>query len=210
MAKSKNRKKKTPVASIAQINPIKYIVEAARKIPLYKVLSDYHNTEDGLKQFIVIRKKLSGRYLVGMYLIDIFCLGLKSTNFRESLSEEELEFFINQIFSTSGRTYTEMDPNLAFNVIYGAIEYAEDLGLPILDKDFAITEYILPDVETIDFVDVQFGKDGKPFFISGPFDNVPKTLAILDKSVGRGNYDYLIATGFDDSYSQDEDFEEND
>jgi hypothetical protein len=37
-----------------------------------------------------------------------------------------------------------------------------------------------------------FGKDGKPFFISGPYDNVERIIKQLDKTAGPGNYDVVI------------------
>jgi hypothetical protein len=194
MPKSKKRKKSPPPQTV-QFNPKKYILEAGRKVPLHKVISDYGTHDNGLQQFFVIRKKLSGNYIVGTYLVDTFCVGLKSTTFRENLSDYELNDLINMIGQNSGKRLQEIDPNLAFNVIYGAIEYAEDLGIEIQDKDFAITEYILPDVESIDFVEIEFGKNGKPFYVNGPFDNVPKIIAALDKSVGKNNYTFLMGMG---------------
>jgi len=37
-----------------------------------------------------------------------------------------------------------------------------------------------------------FGKNGKPFFIAGPYDNVEQILQQLETTVGQGNYDFLI------------------
>lgn len=189
------KKKKTTIQQ-QQISPKKYIIEAARKVPLDKVLSDYGTHDQGIYQFFVIRKKLNGNYLLGSYLIDVFCLGLKSTTYRESLTKSELDDFLNHMSSNSGATLNEIDPNLAFNVIYGGIEYAEDLGFDVMDKDFAITEYILPDVETLEFVDVEFGKNGKPFYIEGPYDNAKKIINTLNKSVGKDGYDTVAYAPF--------------
>jgi len=35
------------------------------------------------------------------------------------------------------------------------------------------------------------GKDGKPLFISGPYDDVPRIMARLEKAVGRGGLHFL-------------------
>jgi hypothetical protein len=213
---AKKKKSTKPQQQSIAANPKKYIIEAARKIPLDKVLSDYGTHDQGIYQFFVIRKKLNGNYLLGSYLIDVFCLGLKSTTYRESLTESELQDFLNHMSSNSGATLNEIDPNLAFNVIYGGIEYAEDLGFEVMDKDFAITEYILPDVETLEFVDVEFGKNSKPFYIEGPYDNTSKIIATLNKSIGKDEYDTtayvpFLKKGIDfgnNLYHDDEDMDE--
>ena len=145
----KKEKSNKPQQPSIVANPRKYIIEAGRKVPLDKVLSDYGTHDEGICQFFVIRKKLNGNYLLGMYLVDTHCTGLKSTTYRESLTQYELKELLDNIVRDSDTPIQEIDPNLAFNVIYGAIEYAEDLGIEVIDKDFEITEYILPDVETL-------------------------------------------------------------
>ena len=42
-----------------------------------------------------------------------------------------------------------------------------------------------------------FGKDGKPFYVSGPYAQPQQIIQTLERSVGKGNYDYLIQAGPD-------------
>ena len=103
---------------------------------------------------------------------------------------------------------------MAHNIIYGAIAYAEDLGFKP-EKDWALSQFILEeDTEDIELIEVEFGKDGKPCFINGPFDNINSVLAKLNKSVGEGNYEFIMIDGDDDFYGfdddDDDDFEEED
>jgi hypothetical protein len=201
---AQNKKKKKQI-QIVQISPKRYLMEAARKIPVDKVYSDYGFSHNGLVQFLVTRKRSNGTLLMGMYLIDMFCLGLKSTAFRQTMTEEDLTDFLQQMQRGSGMIFSEMDHNLAFNIIYGGIEYAEDLGFDIMDKDFDHTEYILPPVESLEYVEVEFGMNGKPFYSSGPYDNVGKNLAILNKSVGEGNYLYVANISSSSDFDDDDD-----
>ena len=39
---------------------------------------------------------------------------------------------------------------------------------------------------------IPLGKDGKPLFVNGPYDNVDRIIRILDRNVGQGNYEVLI------------------
>jgi hypothetical protein len=43
--------------------------------------------------------------------------------------------------------------------------------------------------------EVPLGIDGRPNFISGPYDNVPKILRQLEKSVGPGNFHFPVGVG---------------
>ena len=83
-------------------------------------------------------------------------------------------------YVNSGQTGIDCDPMLAQNIIYGGVEYAEDLGFEP-DKDFNITQYLLDDVASLEFIDVEFGKDGKPFLITGPYDNLESIMRKLAK-----------------------------
>ena len=47
---------------------------------------------------------------------------------------------------------------------------------------------VFDDIELIEF---EFGKDGKPFYIAGPFDNSRKILETLSNSVGEGNFEFV-------------------
>ncbi len=42
---------------------------------------------------------------------------------------------------------------------------------------------------------LEFGKDGKPFYISGPRDNADRIIATLKEHVGNGNFHYLLSLG---------------
>jgi hypothetical protein len=44
---------------------------------------------------------------------------------------------------------------------------------------------------------VKFGRDGQPFFVPGPNDNVQLILSKLKRTVGEGNYGFLLNMGRD-------------
>ena len=58
------------------------------------------------------------------------------------------------------------------------------------------TKFILNHREEIEFNDtIEFGKNGKPFYFSGPYDSKEKTKRIylkLVENVGEGNFDFII------------------
>jgi hypothetical protein len=171
----------------------------------------------GMATVLVCRKQPSGNFIVGMYLVDVLCLGLKITYFYFNQTaryyEEELKDLLFQ-----GQTYEPCDYVLAHNVIYGAIAYAEDLGFRP-DKDFAVTQYILAeDDESVELVELEFGRDGKPCFVAGPRDNVALVTGKLRAAVGEGNFTVVYPGGYfednigfdEDDYNEDDDDDEFD
>lgn len=167
----------------------KYIKEAARKVPIDKCYVNNDWPQSGMAQAVVTRKKKSGRYIIGIYLLDTFCLGLKNTLYLANAQEFELEELLEGI-NNSGQFVEETDSTLVQNLVYGAIEYAEELGFEP-EKDFATSEFILDAVEDLDFIDIEFGKNGKPFYIVGPHDNKAIIIDKLKKAVGENGFDFI-------------------
>ncbi|MFK8005099.1 MAG: hypothetical protein AB8H03_01955 [Saprospiraceae bacterium] len=188
MAKKRKKTKKKSSNSGKSLSMANYIKQAARKLKILECLAMPDWEESGITQIIVARQKPNGAVLAGFYVVDIFCLGIKNTMFQLFGLEDDYRDFIDMNLSENGGMI-EIEPQLAFNLIYGAREYAEDLGFDP-HQDFKLTEYILPDVEDVEYMDIEFGKDGKPFYMSGPFDNVDKILNTLSKNVGAGNFEY--------------------
>jgi hypothetical protein len=49
---------------------------------------------------------------------------------------------------------------------------------------------------------IEFGRKGKPFYVSGPNDGryrIKEIIATLTRTAGEGNFDYLVGLGSPDS-----------
>jgi hypothetical protein len=181
------------------------IIRRARSYPLYECLiSDNWNKHDdiGLVQVLLARQQPDGDICFGVYLIDKFCLGLKNTfaeaNFPRSRYQNEIR---KTIFSEQKPEKCPIE--LAHQMIYQAIDYAAQFGFEP-QKDFALSQYLLlPRGELEEPYDLTFGKDGKPFFVAGPRDNVDRIMRQLEKTAGPGNYHYLLP--IDNPFDEDDD-----
>ena len=81
--------------------------------------------------------------------------------------------------------------SLAHELIYGSIEFARKYGFePHRDFETASLVLDLPDLQPKKH-NLEFGKDGKPFFIAGPYDNVQRIVNTLMRTAGEGNFNYL-------------------
>ena len=162
----------------------------ARKFPVYECLINPSWEDGGLANILLSRKQPDNNILFGTYLVDTYCLGLKDTscNIGFTLSEYEDELKANM--------YRDDDPidcpvSLIHQIIYGAIEYAADLGFKP-QKDFNLSKYVLEEQSEIEEITpVEFGKDGKPFYVSGPYDDVNSIIEQLEEKLGKGNFNFL-------------------
>jgi len=138
---------------------------------------------------VVSRKRSSGNLVAATYIVDLTCLGVKDTSFIYDIDAYSYQENIKGMEQGMGLKFAKIESSLAHNIIYGAVEFAEDCGFEP-HKDFTnITEYLLDPVESIDYIEVHFGaEDGKPSFFEGPYDDGEKIIATLRKTVGEGNF----------------------
>jgi tetratricopeptide (TPR) repeat protein len=186
---SKNNKNKGKTVQMQPISAERYITERARKLPIDRCLMPTKLFETGIGTLVVIRNMSNGNNLVGIYLLDVFCLGLKNSNYYYNMDDGDLEDLLDDI--NQSETLIEAPYNEIHNLVYGGIAYAEDLGFKP-EKDWKYSQYILEeDSEDIELIEYEFGKNGKPMYISGPRDNPAMIMATLNRSVGQGNYHYI-------------------
>jgi hypothetical protein len=207
MAQKKKTSKAAPVAQ--QMSPKKYMTSGrARLLPIYECWISGDWKSAGLCSIIIARKHTTGNVTIGIYLLDIFCLGLKNTSHRFNMPFDEYESFVPLIFDAHEQNQVKVEYILVHNLIYGGIAYAEDLGFKP-ERDWAVSQFVLAeDTEDIELLDLEFGVNGQPHFINGPFDNVQKTITQLEKSVGKGNFTMTYILG--DIYDDDEDYDDDD
>jgi hypothetical protein len=153
--------------------------------PLYE---DSAAGTDGLVAVLVARRHRYDKVSVCGYLADVYCLGVKNALGPEIVDELGLRGFRRDFFSAYHDDPLEAPIELAREVVFGSISYARGLGFEP-HPDFAAVEAHLgtwsgPSTIT-------FGKHGKPFYISGPYDNPRPAIRTLERTVGRGNFDSL-------------------
>lgn len=177
------------------------VLRRARSFPVYECLisSNWSHPEQAeLVQILLARRQPDGDIIFGVYLVDPMCLGLKNTFYRTHYSPAEYEDEEEIKAILAAETPLEACPlELAHQMIYGAIAYAARFGFQP-NRDWADTQLLLePRGKLPETYDLTFGRDGKPFFVSGPYDNVPLILSRLQRNPGPGNYDYIV--GLDDA-----------
>lgn len=188
-----------------QISPKNYIIAKGSTLPIINCYITIDWKELGIATVCIVRQMPSGKLLIGSYVVDIYCLGVKDTLFFFGIEPDNIyEEVLNRAYG--GDNFEEIDANLAQNIVWGALEYAEDLGFTP-HRDFEVTEYLLDPADKIEYVEVEFGKDGKPFYFSGPYDDTDKILNKLVNKLGVGGFNFILN---EDAWEYDDWDDEND
>jgi hypothetical protein len=184
------KKKKIVQKRTSQFNLGNFIIQHSRKLPLHKIFLDETMYSMGLGYCIVSRVRPNGEIIYGNFLIDRFCLGIKDVFF-DCVSEKDFNDIIEGFQEEGDVVLVEKDANYVFNMIYGAMEYGYDNGFDP-HPDFDVAEYLLDDVDNIEYVELEFGVNGKPVFIAGPKDKSGRIISTLKKSRGEGNFEFML------------------
>ncbi len=160
---------------------------------LWKKEADRDDDDNsGFAQIFVVRLDRN-RYILASYLVDYWCLGVKDALGPRKFDRSKYEAFIENAYARFDEGYEEITLEQAQSIVWGAVDYAADLGLQP-HKDFEKAKSLLGK-RPENLLDIEFGRNGKPFYFSGPYDNAQKILATLRKTVGEDNFHYMIPMG---------------
>src|SRR5512141_331522 len=83
--------------------------------------------EKGIGHVVVLRKKGNGTYEAGVFLVDVFCLGVKNAFFTGTGASEEQEL-LSSVFHEDD-PWERVAPACARKLVEDATAYARNLGL---------------------------------------------------------------------------------
>ncbi len=173
----------------------RYYLQHAREYPILGCWIMAGWFEAGITSVVVAREMAPDKVLFAHCIVDLTCLGVKVAHARTDIS---LSQFMRTLPELCNQRPEKCSPELAHEVIYGAIEYAERYGFnPHPDFKIQLVDLVLDPPDAHPRVDnVAFGKDGKPFYVSGPYDDDRKSQSVINtlmRTAGQGNFDYILA-----------------
>lgn len=181
-----------------QQSPEKYITTRARTLPIHKCLVNEDWQKGKMAQVIVMRRHVTGNVTIGIYLVDLLCLGVKDTHYYFNILPNEFEERIED-----GPPFTEISYELAHNIVYAGHDFAMEFEIKPC-AEFVVTQYILEeDNDKIPLIDISTGdEEGKPHLMVQPGANYHDALAKLRQHAGEGNYHFTI--GIDNEEEKDD------
>jgi hypothetical protein len=158
-------------------------------------------SDSGVALVLVAAPDGHQRLSVCSYLVDTWCLGVKNVLGPKRMARRDFEALKRVYFAQWGSPGIPIPVELAKHLVLGAVEYARRLGFEP-PRDFRRARGLLgawagPSAIT-------FGRDGKPYYINGPYEDPERVLATLERTVGRGGFHYTVSLdelgGLDDDY----------
>jgi hypothetical protein len=201
---------KNNLKDITSLSPSKQ-VELAADAPVYECLVPDELFEIGMGS-IIISRKLANNYLgVSLFLLDVYCLGVKDTLFA-LMDQQEYRDTLNEIKVNEDLKKT--DPACVRKLIESAEAYARDLGFKP-HQDYSLSSKIFGDIDKSSCAtDFTFGKDGKPLLVASPMDSPEKladTLNRLEERCGADGYEFIsLEEMFEEGENIDETSEDDD
>lgn len=143
----------------------------------------------GLANVLIVRQERASRVTVCGFLVDVYCLGVKNAAGPVPMGSGAVQEFSGKYFSAFDVPPVAVPLELAQAVVHGAVTYARGLGFePHPDFDAAAAYLGVPASPS----PIRFGRDGKPFYVSGPYDKPRAVMQTLEATVGAGNYHYMV------------------
>ena len=144
---------------------------------------------NGLTQVFLLRVDEKNRHWVSSYLIDYWCLGVKDTFGPRQVTRKQYDDMLWQTEDRFEEKLQEITLEQAQAIVFGAVDYAKGLGLEPHSDFRRSRAHLGPRPETL--MTIEFGKDGMPYFITGPYDDSVKVIKTLRETVGEGNFHYI-------------------
>lgn len=183
-----------------------FIKQKARNLPIEVCYISSGIQECGEGHITIVRRHPNDKFSVGIFLVDIFCLGVKDSFCKVRLDKFDYEELMERMASEKLK---EISYEEAHNWIYGAIAFAEEGGIAP-HKSFNLSQYILEeDTEDVPLIEYEFGKDGQHYLMAMNRLELSKYLPILEKNLG-DNFHYTIPKDDYDDYEEMEMDEEDD
>lgn len=179
-------------------------LQNARQYPILGCWAMQEWQESGITPVVIARQQADDQVLFASYLVDLYCLGVKDVTVNVNLTRKRFERSLPELCMLEPEA---ISVELAHEIVYGALEYARKYGFePHPDFTHLHADQVLDPPEAHPRTwDVQFGQDGKPLFVSGPYDDerkIRRILQTLESTAGEGNYNYLIGFGDADNFDE--------
>jgi len=160
--------------------------------------------EQGLARIVVTRSQENGKAMLGVFLVDIFCLGVKNAFCNEGLTRRQIEDELLPRYYQNEEP-TRVGINYAKEIIYGAVDYAKSLGFEP-HPDFELSRHVLGSEEFSRTRSLKFGgPEGKPLYIAGPDDDAATVLRKLRKRLGENGFNFITPEDDWEAVDEDED-----
>jgi hypothetical protein len=150
-------------------------LQGAAKWRVVQALEANELFDTGMGHMVIAREDTEGRLVFAFFLVDGYCLGVKDAFWRTGTREEFQEMIRR---TEKAETMSPITPERLAKIIEGAVDYARALGFSP-HPDFGHASMLLAGIDSSNCSDpISFGREGKPFYLQGPYDSPAMATAI--------------------------------
>lgn len=191
---AKRKEKRRTLAKLQNRGLAESLKSASRYPVLHCCCTDVM-WDEGIGNVLISRSLPDGRVAFAVFLVDLYCLGVKDV-FGNIVTSGEYRSFYTDLSSRGELDKLELAE--CRELVEGAVEYAADLGLRP-HADYRKFQPIFGDIDRDDCdEEFEYGSNGKPHFIAGPHDSPQRCqqiLSILRETCGPDGYHFTIPMG---------------
>lgn len=149
------------------------------KAPIMECIMGEALKSAGIGPVFIARRVSSGEILFSNFLVDRYCLGVKDCFARFVFPSQYQEML--EGMTARGMEYMRIDAPSARRLVEDAVEFAAKYNLKP-HPDYRTAKLIFGDIDaTAGTQLVEMGRDGRPFYVSGPFESERDSMEILRK-----------------------------
>ena len=143
----------------------------------------------------ILARKSGESIAVALFLVDTGCMGIKSAFCRTMSTAAYADFVAG--FRVR-ENLIQARPECLRKLVEGALAYAANLGFPP-DPDYYSAKTLFGDLDSGGCSrEIEFGENGKPFYVSGPNDTPARIRSIMQqlsrKCGGADGFHFMIAS----------------
>jgi hypothetical protein len=205
LAKKKQKRGSAVKHTASSITPSMKKAKPYAICPIHECLIPDDLFISGLGELVVARRAPNGDIAMSAFVIDVFCLGVKNAMFLV-MPEREYEHKIKGRMSATGnRGFEKLHQTCAKKLLDGVVDYAKELGFAP-HPDYKNANEIFGDIDAGACpVKYTYGKEGKPFYMNGPYEapaDIDRILNTLTKKCGAGGFNTVLrlTDEMDDDY----------
>jgi hypothetical protein len=197
--KAKRQAKRTLLIQRSSSDPTIRLHDVA-KWPVVRCLVGRSTETDGIGHTLIARREPAGGLVIAIFLVDLYCLGVKDAFWRPATSAE-IDDMVEKMKQSDD--LREIEPACLAKLILGAVEYAAFYGFSP-HPDFRHASKLLDGLDPASCpTQFQYGKDGRPFYIQGPYETHAEAMAIIRAVQNAGGHFMGMMAGDEDDDDDD-------
>lgn len=157
--------------------------------PIVEALMPQALWERGIGQVILARRHPTGRIACAAFLLDVFCLGVKDALWK-IMTESEYDTLCRRSAQANG-TFSQVAPEYLAKLVYAAVDYAGALDIAP-HPDYRPAKMLLAGIDATQCpATFEFGREGKPYYIQGPYDSPARIQSVMERVRKAGGH-YVV------------------